>query len=172
MTTEQSLNKLFSKPGWYKISGIHESTARVYKKRFKDGQLNLETQIMILESCGFIVSQEMKWEEQNSHAKLKRDLTAKLNKENAFWSYNLDSTSVVSDEKLIEMVLIHLDIHEIKSLFQIYSKRMIQSVWKEKMLSQEPLYHGLNRLYAYLFLGIKDQCKLPSDPHRIESEKS
>ena len=135
---------------------MNESTARVYKKRFLEGKLSLEMKIEILESCGFIISQELQWEEQISHANVKEELLAKLNQENAFWSYNLDSTTVVSDEKLIELVLLHLDIDEIKSLFKLYSKKQIQAVWIENMLSQEPYYHDLNRLYAFLFFGIKN----------------
>ena len=121
-----------------------------------EGRLSLEKKIEILETCGYKVVQEMQWEEKISdEQKLALDLTAKLHMENAFWSYNLASTSAISDEKLIEMVLLHLDINDIKSLFRLFPKKQIQSVWKEKMLPQEPFYHGLNRLYAFLFFGIK-----------------
>jgi hypothetical protein len=155
MTTDQSLNKLFRNPEWHKYSGINESTARVYKKRFREGKLNLETKMRLLEQSGFKLVREMQWEEQTGFDKIRNELIAKLHYENAFWSYHLEKDEMISDEKLIEMVLLHLDIEEIKSLFSLFPKKQIQTVWKEKMVSQEPFYHGLNRLYAFLFFGIK-----------------
>ena len=71
MTTEQSLQKLFSKRAWYKDSGIKESTARVYKKRFLENRLEIETRIKILKACGFKLVQEMQWEKQTDHEKIK-----------------------------------------------------------------------------------------------------
>jgi hypothetical protein len=62
MTTEEALYKLFSKRAWWKNSGINESTSRSYKKRFLEGRLELETQIKILNTCGFKLVQQMNWE--------------------------------------------------------------------------------------------------------------
>jgi len=62
MTTEQALNKLFSERAWWKNSGINESSARSYKKRFLEGKLEMETQIKILNTCGFRMVQQMQWE--------------------------------------------------------------------------------------------------------------
>jgi hypothetical protein len=156
MTTEQSLQKLFSKRAWYKDSGIKESTARVYKKRFLENKLETKTRIKILKACGFKLVQEMQWEEQTDHEQIKNALSDMLHRENAFWSYDPSSTSHIPDDKLIEMVLLHLDIDDINSLFRLFNKKRIKTIWKEKMLSQEPFYHGLNRLYAFLFFNIKD----------------
>jgi hypothetical protein len=156
MTTEQSLNLLFSKRAWHKHSGIKESTARVYKKRFMENKLEMETRIKILRACGFKLVQDMQWEEQIDHDQIKKTLIDKLKRENAFWSYKTSSSLQISDDKLIEMVLLHLDIDDIHSLFQLFPKKRIKVIWKEKILSQEPLYHDLNRLYAFLFFYIKD----------------
>ena len=84
------------------------------------------------------------------------DLIKKLHKEHAFWSYDKSEIKQIPDDVLIANVLLHLDIEDIKSLFQLYPKRRIQKVWKDKMLSQEPMYHGLNRLYSFLFFNIKN----------------
>ena len=62
MTTEEALNKLFSERAWHQGSGLNESSARVYKKRFYEGKLEIETQIKILKSCGFKLVQQMQWE--------------------------------------------------------------------------------------------------------------
>lgn len=82
-------------------------------------------------------------------------LIKKLHKEQAFWSYDKSSIRHVPDDILIEKVLLHLDIDDIKILFKMFSKIKIQRVWKDKMLSQEPMYHGLNRLYSFLLFDIK-----------------
>lgn len=83
-------------------------------------------------------------------------LVQKLKKENAFWSYDNAAIDLISDDELIEKVLIHLDIEEIFALFRMFPKRKIQKVWQERMLSQEPMFHGLNRLYAFLLFDIKN----------------
>jgi hypothetical protein len=84
------------------------------------------------------------------------DLLHKLIKEHIFWSYDNYDIGQISEETLISKVLLHLDIDDILSLFKLFPKRFIQQVWKKEMLSQEPLYHGLNRLYAFLFFDIKN----------------
>lgn len=83
-------------------------------------------------------------------------LITKLHEEHTFWSYDNPSRDQIPDDILISNVLLHLDIDDITSLFKLFPKRMIKKVWKEKMLAQEPMYHGLNRLYAGLFFGIKN----------------
>lgn len=156
MNTEQSLNKLLSRRSWYKNSGIKGNTARVYKKRFRENKLDLETQVKLLQACGFKLVQEMQWDEENSREKIITDLVRKLHMEHAFWSLNQDTLSHIPDDLLIEKVLLHLYIDEIKILFTLFEKKRIKRYWKEKMLPQEPLYHNLNRLYAFLFFGIKN----------------
>ena len=84
------------------------------------------------------------------------DLINKLYKENVFWSYDNFDINQISDEAIISRVLLHLDIDDIILLFKLYPKKRIQQVWKNEMLSQEPMYHGLNRLYAFLFFDIKN----------------
>ena len=86
---------------------------------------------------------------------LHKELIKKLHKEHAFWSYDKARLARIPDDILIEKVLLHLDIDDIKILFKLYPKLKIQRVWKNTMLSQEPMYHGLNRLYSFLFFNIK-----------------
>lgn len=156
LTTEQSLKRLFSRRGWHKGSEINESTARVFKMRYFENKLELETQMRVLKACGFKLKTEMQWEEEVDKEQLRKILTENLKREIVFWSYDQPSLSEISDDILIEKVLLHLDIDDIKLLFLLFPGKKIQSVWKESMLSQEPMYHQLNRLYAFLFFGIKN----------------
>jgi hypothetical protein len=60
MTTNEAFEKLINTPGWYKLSGINESTARGIKKRFFDGKLlSLEKQFELLHAAGYQV--KIKW---------------------------------------------------------------------------------------------------------------
>jgi len=52
---------------------------------------------------------------------------------------------------------------DILLLFRLFPKKKIQAVWKEKVLSQEPLYHRLNRLYAFLLFDLKDPDRFIRD---------
>jgi hypothetical protein len=81
-------------------------------------------------------------------------LLEKLRKKNAFWSY--DNVKAPDDASLVEHVLLSLDISEIDQLFRIYEKEFIRSIWEERLLAQEPYYHGLNRFYAWFYFGIDD----------------
>ncbi len=83
-------------------------------------------------------------------------LLGKLKKHHAFWSYDAAFIKEIPDDVLIEKVLIQLDIDDIQSLFKLFPKCKIQKVWKDKILSQEPMYHGLNRLYAFMLFDIKN----------------
>ncbi len=85
---------------------------------------------------------------------IRKVLINKLQEENAFWSYQY--VVHISDDALISNVLLYLDIDDILTLFVLFPKRKVQNVWKEKMLAQEPMYHGLNRLYAFLFFNIQN----------------
>lgn len=90
-------------------------------------------------------------------------LISKLKQEQVFWSYSKVDISKISDDELIAKVLLHLDIDDIFNLFRIYPKRTIQNIWKDKLVAQDPLYHGLNRLYALLFFNIKNPDKYIRD---------
>jgi len=86
---------------------------------------------------------------------LRKGLQHKLIVENAFWSYDKSSIVMIPDDVLIEKVLLHLDIEDVQDLFSLFPKKKIQKVWQEVILSREPLYHNLNRLYAFLLFDIK-----------------
>ena len=90
--------------------------------------------------------------------KIKLDLLYALKKMNAFWSYNASDVTekTVGDELFIEKSLIHLDIDDLKKLFFLFPRKKIKEVWKNQLCIQEPYYHGLNTMLAYLYFDIKN----------------
>ena len=91
-------------------------------------------------------------------SKIKNSLLRSLKKMNAFWSYNIADVSekTISDEMLIEKSLVHLDIDDLKKLFSIFSYKKIREVWKNQLCTQEPYYHEMNTMLAYLYFDIKN----------------
>jgi hypothetical protein len=77
---------------------------------------------------------------------------------NAFWSYNASDISekTISDELFIEKSLVHLDIGDLKKLFLLFPYKKIREVWKQQLCIQEPYYHELNTMLAYLYFDIKN----------------
>jgi len=155
LTTDQAIEKLVSRRGWYKHSGMKGSTARVYKKRFLENKLELDSRMKMLEVCGYRIVRQMRWENRNSSEVIKMELIRKLRRENAFW-YSNTSNIEVSDKELIEKVLMYLDIGDINSLFVIFPKKMIKDIWREFLLPQGQAYYKLNVLYAFLYFDISD----------------
>ena len=94
----------------------------------------------------------------DKNLKIKRNLLNSLKKLNAFWSYNTSDISekTISDDMLIEKSLVHLDIADLKELFSIFPHQKIKEVWKNQLCRQEPYYHGLNTMFAYLYFDIKN----------------
>jgi len=90
--------------------------------------------------------------------KMKSDLLNSLKGLNAFWSYNTSDVSekTISDDMLIEKSLVHLDIADLKKLFFLFPYKKIKEVWKSQLCIQEPYYHGLNTMLAYLYFDIKN----------------
>jgi hypothetical protein len=90
---------------------------------------------------------------------LKVQLADKLISNKVFWSYADVKADDISDEILIEKVLIYLDIEDINALFVIYPYKIIREIWRKEIVIQEPLYHSLNLLLAFLYFHIKSPEK-------------
>jgi hypothetical protein len=89
---------------------------------------------------------------------IKNDLLQSLKKLNAFWSYNASKVSIknISDDLFIEKALVHLDIIDLKKLFLLFPYKKIREVWRNQLCKQEPYYHGINTMLAYLYFNIKN----------------
>ena len=94
----------------------------------------------------------------NDKQKIKSALLNLLKAMNAFWSYNASDVSekTISDDMFIEKSLVHLDIADLKNLFLLFPYKKIKEVWKNQLCIQEPYYHGLNTMLAYLYFNIKN----------------
>jgi len=66
----------------------------------------------------------------------------------AFWSYSAFNPSEISDESLIEAVLIHGNNPLKNRLFKIYNQNKIKRVWEQRLVIQEPRLHELNKYIA------------------------
>jgi hypothetical protein len=155
LTTGEAIKRLTGKRSWYKNYGLKDSTARVCKKRFLGNELSLDSSIKLLETCGYKLVRQMKWEDRNTSGLIKSGLIKKLRREKAFW-YGNPFNQDISDEELIEKVLMYLDIGDIDTLFTIFPKKNIKDIWKERIIHQGPAWYKINVLYGFLYFDIKD----------------
>ena len=86
---------------------------------------------------------------------IKSDLFRKLKKENRFWSYDVSKMKSISDEALIEHVLMYLDIDDINKLFDVYCYKKVKRVWLDRVAHQGEMFHQFNILYAWYYFGAK-----------------
>ena len=86
---------------------------------------------------------------------VRSDLFRKLKNENCFWSYDLSKMDDISDEALIEHVMIYLDIEDINKLFIIFRYKKVKRVWLDRVVPQGEMYRPYNILYAWYYFGAK-----------------
>ena len=79
----------------------------------------------------------------------------KLQKENCFWSYDMSKMKFISDESLIEHVLLYLDIEDINLLFPLFGYKKVKRVWLDRVAPQGAMFRPYNILYAWYYFGAK-----------------
>ena len=72
----------------------------------------------------------------------------------AFWSYLPMNSPKVSDERLIEAVLIHGNDPLKSRLFRLFNEKKIRDVWEQKLVIQDSRLHDVNRKIASEFLHL------------------
>ena len=82
-------------------------------------------------------------------------LFRKLKEENCFWSYDVSKMDEISDEALIEHVLLYLDIEDIDKLFQLFGYKKVKRVWLDRVAPQGEMFRQYNILYAWYYFGAK-----------------
>ena len=73
-----------------------------------------------------------------------------------FWSYSAVDPSEISDENLIEAVLVDGDDPLKSRLFRIFSKNKIRNVWERRLVIQDARLHILNRKIASELLHLNN----------------
>ena len=93
--------------------------------------------------------------EKNHIHQLKKELLSQLKQQHCLWSYNQSAIREIPDEKLIELVMIHLDIPEINILFEIFPYQKVKQAWLTNLVPQADYYYPLNRFMAWYYFGAK-----------------
>lgn len=105
----------------------------------------------------------------NKHIKsIRKSLCTKLLYNKAFWSYSDVTEETLTDEDLIEKTLIHLDMDDIKLLFELFPMRFVRRVWEDRMAGQGAYLYSLNMMIAQYYFNIRNPKALL---HRKELEQ-
>ena len=86
---------------------------------------------------------------------VRQQLFRKLKKENCFWSYDVSKMKSISDEALIEHVMLYLDIDDINRLFPLFGYKKVKRVWLDRVAPQGEMFRPFNILYAWYYFGAK-----------------
>ena len=86
---------------------------------------------------------------------VRQQLFRKLKKENCFWSYDVSKMKSISDEALIEHVMLYLDIEDINILFPLFGFKKVKRVWLDRVAPQGEMFRAFNILYAWYYFGAK-----------------
>ncbi|WP_348673521.1 hypothetical protein [Duncaniella dubosii] len=88
---------------------------------------------------------------------VKGELFAKLKKEHAFWSYDIDDVTIdkLDDDQLIALTMRYLDLDEIKLLFRVFPFRKIKNAWKNILVPEGDYLYALNRFFAWYYFNAK-----------------
>jgi hypothetical protein len=89
---------------------------------------------------------------------VKSRLLDRLKAEHAFWSYSPESVNAgsISDDQLIAMTMRHLDLPEIKELFNIFPFRKIKDAWRRILVPEGDYLYTLNRFFAWYYFKVKN----------------
>lgn len=90
---------------------------------------------------------------------IRNHLCKELVSKNAFWSYDVRSFGSIPDEEIIEKCFTILDMDDIDLMFELYPRKRIQQVWKERMAIQGEYMQMLNIMIAMYYFGIKEPEK-------------
>ena len=85
----------------------------------------------------------------------RKQLFNKLKKECCFWSYDVSKMESISDDSLIEHVLLYLDIEDVNQLFKLFGYKKVKRVWLDRVAPQGAMFRQYNILYAWYYFGAK-----------------
>jgi hypothetical protein len=61
----------------------------------------------------------------------------------------------ISDEALIEHVLLYVDIDDVNKLFSLFGYKKVKRVWLDRVAPQGEMFRQFNILYAWYYFGAK-----------------
>lgn len=107
----------------------------------------------------------------DKHQEIKEELYQKLLNVSAFWSYDMTSVASISDELLIEKTIICLGHEELQILFELFPKKYIKKVWRERVAIAGDYYKNINYMMAHIYFDIKDPEKYMKTVSTIHVKK-
>lgn len=96
---------------------------------------------------------------QQRKQSIRNHLCKVLVSKNAFWSYDISSCDSIPDEEIIEKCFTQLDMDDIDLMFELYTRKRIMQVWRERMAIQGEYMQMLNIMIAMYYFGIKEPEK-------------
>lgn len=96
---------------------------------------------------------------QQRKQSIRNHLCEQLVSKNAFWSYDVKSFDAIPDEELIEKCFTVLDMDDIELMFELFPRKRIRQVWRERMAIQGEYMQMLNIMIAMYYFGIKEPEK-------------
>ena len=86
---------------------------------------------------------------------IKQFLINRLKQKHRLWSYDNDSIQDISNDLLVELVMLYLDIEEIDMLFQLLGYKAVKKAWIENVVAQGERYYNLNYFFAWYYFHVK-----------------
>ena len=96
---------------------------------------------------------------QERKKSIRNHLCKELVSKNAFWSYDVKSFDTIPDEEIIEKCFTTLDMDDIDLMFELYPRKHILQIWKDRMAIQGEYMQMLNIMIAMYYFGIKEPEK-------------
>lgn len=87
---------------------------------------------------------------------IRKSLCTKLLDNKTFLSYSDVTEETISDGDLIEKTFIHLDMDDIKLLFELFPMRFVRRVWEDRMAGQGAYLYSLNMMIAQYYFNIRN----------------
>ena len=82
-------------------------------------------------------------------------LVEKLKQEHCLWSYDSDSIQDITDDVLVELVMLYLDIDDIDLLFRLFDYKTVKRAWIDNVVAQGERYYNLNYFFAWYYFHAK-----------------
>lgn len=128
-------------------------------KREMSLQLAMKLESFFSLSDGELMKMQALQAVQQRKESIREHLCNELVAKNAFWSYDVKSYDIIPDEELIEKCFTVLDIPDIDLMFELYPRKYIKQVWRERMAIQGEYMQMLNIMIAMYYFGIKEPEK-------------